>query len=85
MTSVLLFVKFSLLEIHKEGLFYLLIPIPSTRERLQMFEDPIYKTGVNVKGSEEIPEHNKNEACQILEKGAAERTITATYMNSYSS
>lgn len=85
MIFILLFVKFSLLEIYNEELSYLLNPIPSTRERLQMFSDPICKTGVNGKGSEEIPEHNKNEAYQILEKGAAKGTIAAPYTNAYSS
>ncbi|KAF2979599.1 hypothetical protein EK904_005655, partial [Melospiza melodia maxima] len=54
------------------------------RNRLEMFNDPIYKTRVNVKGSKEIPDHNKNEAYQILEKGAAKKSIAATYMNAYS-
>ncbi|KAK4825240.1 hypothetical protein QYF61_025639 [Mycteria americana] len=58
----------SLLEIYNEEVFDLLNPIPSAGERLRMFDDPTNKTGVNVKGLEEIPVHNKNEAYQILER-----------------
>lgn len=50
-------VKFSILEIYNKELFYL-TPIPSSRERLQVFDDPIHKTHVNVKGSKEISENN---------------------------
>lgn len=79
------FVKFSLLEICNEELFDLPNPIPSAGEGLQMFDDPINKTALNVKGLEEIPVQNKNEAYQILGRGAAKRTTAATYMNAYSS
>lgn len=79
------FVKASLLEICNEELFHLLNPVRNAGERLQMFDDPINKTGVNVKGLEETPVRNKNEAYQILERGAAKRTTAATYANAYSS
>lgn len=63
----------SILEIYNEEVVYF-IPIPSSRERLQLFNDPIHKTRVNVKGSGEIPQY-KNEAYQILEKGAAKELL----------
>ncbi|KFZ63173.1 Kinesin-like KIF11, partial [Antrostomus carolinensis] len=81
---LIFFVKFPLLEIYNKELFDLLNPNSSTGERLQMFDDPTNKMGVNVKGLGETPAHNKNEAYQILERGAAERTTAATYMNANS-
>lgn len=52
----------------------LLFPAPSSKERLQVFNDPIHKTRVNVKGSGEIPQY-KNEAYQILEKRTAKELL----------
>ena len=50
-----------------------------------MFDDPHNKRGVIIKGLEEITVYNKDEVYQILEKGAAKKTATATLMNVYSS
>lgn len=71
------------MEIYIEELFDLPNPIPSAGEGMQMFDDPINKSGVNVKGFEEI--HIKNEAYQILKTSAAKRTTAAANMDSYSS
>ena len=78
-------VKVSLLEIYNEELFDLLNPSSDVSERLQMFDDPRNKRRVIIKGLEEITVYNKDEVYQILEKGAAKKTATATLMNVYSS
>uniref|UniRef100_A0A915J254 Kinesin motor domain-containing protein n=1 Tax=Romanomermis culicivorax TaxID=13658 RepID=A0A915J254_ROMCU len=76
-------IRVSFVELYNEELFDLLTG-PDDAQRLPLFDDPIRKGSVVIRGLEEVIVRSKEEVYEIMERGARKRQTAATLLNAQS-